>query len=88
MFSESGRILLVKTSLLDVGHGQCTDVCPGKNGHSHMGKVQIKRKKPGDFFSANIKIMPLNSQDIFVNYVLHNLFSYEEIVADKSLINF
>ena len=40
------------------------------------------------FFSANIKIMPLNSQDIFVNYVVHNLFSYEEIVADKSLINF
>lgn len=61
MFSESGRILLVKTSHLDVGHGQCTDVCPGKNGHSHMGKVQVKRKKPGDFFSANI-IQCLKSQ--------------------------
>ena len=54
--SESVRFLLVKTSLLDVGHGQCTHVCLEKNGHIHMGKTQInkKKKKPGDFFFANI----------------------------------
>lgn len=43
--SESVWILLVTTSLLDVGHGQCTDLCLEKNGHTHMGKTQIKKKK-------------------------------------------
>ena len=42
---ESVRILLVQTPLLDVGHGQCTDVCLDKNGHTYMGKIQIKGKK-------------------------------------------
>lgn len=45
MFSESVRVLLVKAPLLDVGHGEHTDVCLDKNGHIHMGKIQIKKNK-------------------------------------------
>lgn len=54
-FSESVwpfhvRTLLVRASLSDVGHGQYTDTCLEKIGHTHMGKTQIKKIKPSVIF--------------------------------------